>query len=217
MSASLDPGIEKMVRIKRGGSEWSVYERYTDRPRKVTPIPPLLLDKEAGFRLLHASAFAIRSCDGSEQAVVLRGKSGAGKSTLMLHSMSDGCCFVSDDMTWIRDDFVFPFTRPIGIRQGLAASLDSALVDRCQKFGYMIITGGEQTYMIHARDLGLSICEKPLSTFAFVDLVCNDTTICDVDTNSKVPELTLSWNPRKDAQAGWEALKEQLNYLGAAS
>ena len=213
VAALLNQGVTKSIWLRRNKGAWELYERYSTHPSKATPIPPLLLRKDLSFSLKHASAFGVVEPGGETRAVVVCGDSGSGKSTIALHAMKAGAYFISDDMAWFCSGLIYPFTRPIGVRSGLARSLGSDMLIRCQRHGLRLETNGELTYMVHPRDLGLPVLDAPVRPVVTVQLVRSDRTALIQDP--ALPDrLLLTWNPRGDADRGWEELAEALNARG---
>lgn len=213
IEALLSRSILKSIWLRRYGGEWELYETFSHKPSKVTPIPPLLLRQDASFSLTHASAFGVTEATGTNRAVVVRGDSGSGKSTILMRAMEAGASFISDDMTWVRCGHVHPFTRPIGIRSGLARSLDTSVLKCCQRHGVRLETNGELTYMVHPRDLGLLVLDHAVAPTATVQLMRSDT--IELIEDPELPgRFTLMWNPRTDGERGWDELAKALKTRG---
>ncbi|MCU0223800.1 MAG: hypothetical protein MUF27_06975 [Acidobacteria bacterium] len=86
-----------------------------------------LLDRVAGFAVLHAAAVAHAGC-----AWLLAGPSGAGKTTLSLALLERGFPLLSDDFApfELATGLVHPFPKSLGVREGPGYETAARLAER---------------------------------------------------------------------------------------
>lgn len=210
MSCLLREDITKTISVRFGSAEWIVYEQFSRQARRITPIPPFGLSPLADrLRLLHASAATLRS-GTSKLTLVVFGDSGAGKSSILMTLLGEGWLFVCDDMLVVDlEQRVLPFTRPIGIREGLLLSLPSLWQERVRSSGTLVQGGRQPTYMIHPRDLGVEIDSEPASNVVTIQLNRGDQFSLRRVSQRK---MVLHWRPElhQDAFLKWARNQEVL-------
>lgn len=147
-----DPGIVKLVAVDHG-TGLGVYERFTDRAQRPTPLPPFCLPPfVARFRIHHAACAV--TPDG-QYAVLIRGASGSGKSTVLLGLLERGWQFMADDIAVAEQRFVHRYHRPIGIRTATMRLFPHLARVREQALAFETATG--TTVMARPHDLGYRI------------------------------------------------------------
>ena len=119
-----------------------------------------ITDNKTGHAI-HAAAVSNR-----EGTIILPGKSGCGKSTLTTWLVSQGCNYLTDELVLIaKDDHqIHPLTRPISIKSGSVAVLNSFL--SVEEKDVLV---GDKGFMLPHRLINnnFSINSHPLSCIIF--------------------------------------------------
>lgn len=125
-----------------------------------TVLPPLGHPRlRQAFRTVHASAAV--PPHNHKKALLLTGISTAGKSTLLLELLQRGWGFVADDTVLVSENHtLYPFTRPIGVRQATAARSQwlTTYLEKAPAFE----TPTGITRMVHAKDLGAWVPKRDI-------------------------------------------------------
>jgi len=198
-----DPEIEKEIWYAARDGAWQLWDRFTARSRKSTPLPPLSFPPVSErFAFFHAAA----ACAPTGRGVLLLGPSFSGKSALALKLAFAGWGVLTDDLAVVDPGQmqIRSFRRPLGIRENtfsLVPELEDALAagTRATKISY----GSVSTHMVHASDLGFSWLPDRASLDAVV-VLSND------------PAHERATLKRSPAHALHEALREN-HFAGLAS
>jgi hypothetical protein len=158
------PHLRSVLRRRSPTSAWDPLDQGGP-----TPIPPFteppLSDR---FKTIHASCAAL-PIDG-ERAIVISGESTAGKSAVLLGLLERGWHFLSDDTCVVdADSMVWPYGRPIGIRQQTRKILSGIRIPAGVGVDFTTFTG--LTTCIRAADLGFSVRNRPAKWAWTVHLV----------------------------------------------
>jgi len=115
VASALDPDVQKLVLTRRSGGEWQLYDSFSMRSHRRSPLPPFHAPElRDSLGVLHAAALV--AADGD--AVLLCGRSLSGKSAVSLSLLERGWALLSDDLAVVRlaDLCALRFDRPVGIR-----------------------------------------------------------------------------------------------------
>jgi hypothetical protein len=180
--------VVKEIHVRHPGDQaWTLYERFTTRAAKPTPIPP--------YPFLPADTWLEHACtvarDG--QALLIAGPSASGKSVLGLSLCEQGFALVCDDIAVGRGNEVFPYHRPIGVRSGSLRLLPDAWAAAIPVVSLALRTATGTTYMVRAADIGIPTVDGPVTVAGRVTLQRADVFGAEHGPGA----LHLLWDPQR--------------------
>lgn len=198
-----NPSVENRIYIHSPTrSNWALYEAFTARAKRPSPLPPFPLPPMRGsFKTQHAS---VVKSNTSAEGMKLTGSSGSGKSTLLLALLKSGYQFVADDVAIIdSNNHIRPYFRPVGIRHN-TLSLFPELTDCCAgSLSFATATG--TTYAVQPSRLPYALATTNVQHAITVQLSpAPDFSIMRITNDF----LTIGWEPRRHLNSAVTAIRD---------
>ncbi|MEQ6204815.1 hypothetical protein ABMC88_17370 [Sulfitobacter sp. HNIBRBA2951] len=168
-----DETVEKEIWHLVEGQDWVLWDRFEQKSKRETPLPPFTLPPlSTDYGFFHAAALATPDGHGG----LFMGPSFSGKSALSLKLAFAGWGLLTDDLAAIRveDRTIQAFRRPIGIRDNtfnLVPELLAAVAGNTKST--KIDFGDVSTHMVHASALGLPWLPNK-TPLQFLVSLCNE-------------------------------------------